>query len=120
MNSTETKVSCPLVWEFDGSGEWSAISRIMDPDMTDEPVERWNRDWCLMWRIHVTEEGQFCCDQSDRLLLKDAWALKECQNTLSQLKGVIDLVEDSLRQQLTFSGGQEIRLLLPNIYNKRT
>lgn len=119
MSQTEVKVRCPLVWEYDGSGTWEAVSRIMDPDMTDEPVERWNRDWCLMWRIHVTEEGQFCCDQSDRLLIDGRAFIRHCLNVIDQVKGVIDLAEQENREMLTFQGGEPVRLLSPETYNNR-
>lgn len=121
MNTTEANVSCPLVWEYDGHGEWSAISQIMDPDMTDEPVETWCREWALMWRIHVTEWGQFCLDSSDRLLLMDVSDPGMYWNQLSQLMAKIDLIEQHLRGCRTLGDRNDspVKLLPAETYNRR-
>lgn len=122
MSHTETKnVSCPLVWEFDGQGEWSAISQVMDPDMVDEPIETWQREWCLMWRIQVTEQGQFCPIQTDRLLLMDFIRPERCWCSLDNLQAHIDLVEQHIRgcRTLGDKNDSHVILLSPETYNNR-
>lgn len=121
MNQTEVKVRCPLVWEYDGHGTWEAVSQVMDPDMTDEPIETWCREWSLMWRISVTEDGEFCANQSDRLLLQDVPEGNRCRALLGNLQAAIDLVELHLRGCRTLGDREKnpVRLLSPETYNNR-
>lgn len=120
MSQTETKhVSCPLVWEYDGHGEWSAISQVMDPDMTDEPVETWCREWALMWRIQVMEDGTFSCNQSDRLLILGRQMKFDTYCKLSNLQAAIDLAEDEIRGYECITPNYPVRLLPAETYNNQ-
>lgn len=114
MNNTK---ALPLVWEFDGKGEWEAASQVMDPEMTDEPQEMWCKEWCLKWRIRVTEDGRFTCGDSDGLLLINAGetGFREFLQ-LHFVQGKIDLIEDQLRSVKRFEledGEEQPITLLP-------
>lgn len=100
-----------LNWVFDGDGEWSAVSQIMDPEMVDEPAETWCREWCLSWHIKVMEDGTFCASESDKMLLEDKSIARKCYASLSTLQAAIDLAEETLRHDDKFIGGKPIVLL---------
>jgi hypothetical protein len=128
MSKPET---CPLRWEFDQCGRWTAYSQIIDPDMTDEDPDAWCREWCLQWTIYVDEQGRFCVDESDKLLWRecdvsrvlgignnDGAILRALNKDLELIQSRIARIEDHFRTLPAFSSGKKIKLLPAEIYNR--
>lgn len=112
MPETKTE-TLPLVWKFDGDGSWEAVSRVMDPDMIDQPVDQWCREWCLMWRIHVLEDGTFSANESDKLLREEqASELRSVWTQLALLQNRIDLIEAELRESETIGTRESFAVCL--------
>jgi hypothetical protein len=109
--------SCPLKWEWNND-TWTAESQVMDPEMTDEPVDTWCREWCLAWCIYVDEDGDFWIDDSDALLFKEAHAIhSERHRTLEELKAKIELLEQYIREMdHPLSDGSKVVLLQKEVY----
>lgn len=100
-----------LNWIYDGSGEWTAITNIMDPDMVDEPRDTWCPEWCLAWHIAVNEDGLFCISDSDiRLMENIANSERHFFKTIDQAQSAIDLHNDYAHGLDEFADGQPVVL----------
>lgn len=90
---------CNLKWEWDEGGEWTAVSRAMDPDMVDEPEDQWCREWCLTWRIYVDKDGDFHFDETDDFLKQEDFRIgRSVWTELARLQERIEECEEQIRQ----------------------